>query len=284
MKTTLKWIMIPLIVLSIVMASSASATLDDKLHVYFLDVGQGDAILIRTPSHQNILTDGGPSPEQLNLNLGKHLPFWKHDIDLITSTQPHSDHLAGLVDVVRRYNVKQVIAPDVDYDSSAYNEWRKLLETSDIECKTACAGQRMNLDNSIYIEILNPPLNGFESTSSDIDNNGVVLRLVYDEISFLFTTDIRQEAEQRLLDCGYILKSNVLKVAHHGSDTSSCAKFLNAVNPDLAIISVGRDNKFGHPHAEVVERLSNSKVLRTDEHGTIELITNGKRLWLNTKR
>lgn len=283
MRKTFKWIIVPLIVLSVVLVSSASATLDDKLHVYFLNVGQGDAILIRTPSHQNILIDGGPSPEQLNLCLGKHLPLWKHDIDLIISTQPHSDHIAGLVDVARRYNVSQVIGPDVDYDSSAYNEWRKLLQTSDIKYSTACAGQRISLDNDIHIDILNPQTNRIEGTSSDIDNNGVVLRLVYDDISFLFTADIRQETEQRLIDCGYELDANVLKIAHHGSNTSSSSRFIRAVSPDVAIISVGNGNKYGHPNAEVIETLDDPEVLRTDERGTIELISNGKKLWVKTE-
>jgi len=279
MKTTLKWLILPLIVLSIVLASSASATLDNKLHVYFLDVGQGDAILIQTPSHQNILIDGGSSPQKLNLELGKHLPFWKHDIDLIVSTQPHSDHIAGLVDITRRYNVKQIIEPDIEYDSSAYSEWRKLIETNDINCSTALAGQRINLGSEIYIDILNPQADRIEGTSSDIDNNGVVLRLVYGKISFLFTADIRDETEQLLIDRGYELESNVLKTAHHGSNTSSSAKFIRAVSPNLAVISVGQDNKYGHPATEVLERLNDIDVLRTDENGTIELFTDGQTLW-----
>ena len=134
------------------------------------------------------------------------------------------------------------------------------------------------------MEVLNPPEGLFEGTSHDVDNNGVVLRLSWGKVSFLFTADIREEAEFELIGQRANLKSTVLKVAHHGSKTSTSQQFLAAVDPEVAVISVGADNPFGHPSPEVVERLidrlGEDNVYRTDEDGTIEFITDGERLWL----
>jgi len=140
------------------------------------------------------------------------------------------------------------------------------------------------LGNGITIEILNPLAEFFQGTSCDIDNNGVVLKLAWNKVSFLFTADIREEAEFELIGQRANLKSTVLKVAHHGSETSTTSQFLAAVAPEVAVISVGADNTFGHPSPDVVERLTDrvgeDNVYRTDEDGTIELITDGERLWL----
>ena len=140
------------------------------------------------------------------------------------------------------------------------------------------------MGNGIEIEVLNPPEVLFEETSHDVDNNGVVLRLTWGKVSFLFTADIREEAEFELLGQRANLRSTVLKVAHHGSGTSTTSQFLAAVDPELAVISVGSDNPFGHPGPEVVERLTGrlgeDNVYRTDEDGTIEFITDGERLWV----
>jgi competence protein ComEC len=254
--------------------------MDSNLHVAFLDVGQGDAILIRTPSHQSVLIDGGPSPSRLNVELGKRLPFWDHKIDLVISTQPHSDHVSGLVDMVRRYDIQSIVGCSAEYDSSTYNEWRSLIEDDGIEYSSACAGQRIILDKDVHLDIINPQRQTVAGTSSDVDNNGVVLRLIHDQISFLFTADIRHETERLLIDLGYLLKSDVLKVAHHGSNTSSTTEFITAVNPSLAVISVGEDNRFSHPDDGVLSRLEGIKVMRTDKHGTVELITDGQTLWI----
>ncbi len=148
----------------------------------------------------------------------------------------------------------------------------------------ARAGQQIDLGAGVTINVLNPPKNTLTGTKSDIDNNGVVLRLSKGKVSFLLTADIRQEAEFELIANRAELSSTVLKVAHHGSDTSTTPEFLAVVNPRLAVISVGTGNKFGHPKNEVLERLKErldpENIYRTDQHGTIEFITDGKRLWV----
>lgn len=279
-----KWLIPLLLIIAVLVWSVALTMPDDKLHVTFLDIGQGDAILIQTPNHQNILVDGGPDPQKINLELSKKLPFWNRTIDLMVSTQPQADHITGLVEVLQRYKVKRVFEPGVSYNSFVYHEWLKLVENKEIRHEIARAGQEIDLGSGIKMEVLNPQARLFEETTSDVDNNGIVVRLNWGEVSFLFTADIRQEAEFELIEQRAKLKSTVLKVAHHGSKTSTMPQFLAVVDPELAVISVGADNKFGHPSPEVVERLVDSlgenKLYRTDKDGTIEFITDGERLWV----
>ena len=286
-RVPLKWTLVPLLLVAILVWIAAITTPDTKLHVFFLDVGQGDAILIQTPSHHNILIDGGPSPEAITTELGSRLTFWGRTIDLVVLTHPHDDHIAGLVEVLRRYEVKQVLEIGMKYKSPAYSEWLKLIEEKGIKRTIAQSGQRIELGAGIWLDILHPPADLLQGTDSDVDNNGVVLRLVYGEISFLLTADIYQEGEQCLLGQGVELESTVLKVAHHGADTSSSPSFLDAVSPQLAVISVGEDNLYNLPDQEVrdrlEQRLGQDRVYLTSERGTVELISDGHKLWLKTE-
>jgi competence protein ComEC len=279
-----KWLVLPLLVVAILVWSVALTMPDDKLHVSFLDVGQGDAILIQTPNGQNLLIDGGPDPQKINLELSKKLPFWDRTIDLVVCTQPQADHITGLVEVLQRYKVKQVLEPGLSYNSSIHQEWCSLVEEKQIKRDKAQAGQEIDLGNGIKLEVLNPPASLWVGTSDDVNNNGVVLRLSWGKFSFLFTADIGEEVEFELIGQRANLKSTMLKVSHHGSKTSTSQQFLAAVNPEVAVISVGEDNPFGHPSPEVLERLidrlGEDSVYRTDEDGTIEFITDGEKLWV----
>ena len=281
---TIKLAIIPLFIAIILIWTTIITLSDNYLHVSFFDVGQGDAILIQTPDGQNILIDGGPSPQALCLELSKKLPFWDRTIDLVISTQPHADHITGLIEILQRYEVKQVIEADIDYNSTVYHEWLNVINNNNAKYNTVEAGQIIDLGNEIKIEVLNPPPELFEGTSSDIDNNGLVLRLCSGQISFLFTADIRHEAEHNLIMQRANLRSTVLKVAHHGSNTSSSVHFLSITDPEVAVISVGSENNYGHPNGEVINMLRNhvgdDRIYRTDLSGTIELITDGNRLWL----
>jgi len=206
---------------------------------------------------------------------------------LVVSTHPSADHVTGLVEVLNRYKVKQVLHPDLDFESDIYDEWLRLLKEKDIKCTTAQAGQQIDLGRAV-IKVLNPQKPHLTGTESDIDNNGIVLHISMGEVSFLLTADIRWEAEFELITHRANLTSTVLKVAHHGSDTSTTPEFLVVVNPQLAVISVGANNRFGHPTPEVMERLENrigsENIYRTDEQGTIEFITDGERLWVRVEK
>jgi competence protein ComEC len=284
---SMKWLVLPLLVIAILIWSTALTMPDGKLHVSFLDVGQGDAILVQTPIGQNILIDGGPDPQKISLELGKKVSFWDRTMDLVVCTQPQADHIAGLVEVLQRYKVTQVLEPGISYNSSIYQEWCNLVEEKQIKCDNPSAGQEIDLGSGVKIEVLNPPGSLWEGTSDDVDNNGVVLRLSWGKVSFLFTADIREDVEFELIGQRANLKSTVLKVAHHGSKTSTTSQFLAAVDPEAAVISVGEDNPFGHPSPEVMERLTGrlgeSNVYRTDEDGTIEFITDGEKLWVKAE-
>jgi competence protein ComEC len=277
----LRWVLPPLLVLAVLSSTAAATMPDQRLRVSFLDVGQGDAILIQKGSQQ-VLVDGGPSPQALNLALGKEMPFWDRTIELVVLTHPHADHLTGLVEVLRRYRVDKALYPDVDDGSPLYGEWLRLVG-EDTQATIARAGEEIDLGDGVIIEVLNPQTPPLVATDSDADNNGVVLRLTNGRVSFLLTADIQREGEIGLLASQAELGSTVLKVAHHGSKTSTTPEFLAEVSPVAAVISVG-ENSFGHPSGEVIgrlaEELGEDNIYRTDEIGTIEFITDGERLWV----
>jgi competence protein ComEC len=277
-----KWVLPPLIVLAALVSAAVVSLPDDELHVSFIDVGQGDAILIEQ-GNQQVLIDGGPSPQTLTRELGERMPFWDRTIELVVLTHPHEDHLSGLVEVLERYEVEMVLYPDQEYDSALYDEWFRLIEAKGIPVTLAQAGEEINLGDGITMSVLNPPATLLTGTNSDPNNNSTVLRLCLGQVSFLLTGDIEREAEFGLIYSGAELNCTVLKVGHSGSYTSTNPEFLEAASPQLAVISVG-DNPYGHPHGEVVARLEaalgENNVYRTDEQGTIEFITDGERLWV----
>jgi competence protein ComEC len=279
-----KWVVPPLVILAALTSVAAITMPDDELHVSFLDVGQGDAILIQR-GNQQVLIDGGPSPQALARELGERMPFWDRTIELVVLTHPHEDHLSGLVEVLERYTVKQVLYPDLDYDSSLYDEWRRLIAEKAIASTWAQAGQEIDLGEGTTMSVLHPPAALFDGTDSDLNNNSTVLRLSCGRVSFLLTGDIEWEAEFSLIAEGAELGCTVLKVAHSGSLSSTTTDFLAAANPRVAVISAGEANPYGHPHDEVLERLEafwdgEGKIFRTDEQGTIEFITDGEELWV----
>jgi competence protein ComEC len=256
---------------------------DGRLHVAFLDVGQGDAILITTPDGRQILIDGGPSPTDLSWRLGQEMPFWDRSLDVVINTHPDSDHLGGLVSLPERFQVGQVIGSDVGAGSQLYREWETNLAEAGLSLQVGWAGTRLALGQGITATVASP---GPASATDDSPNNhSVVLHVQMGQVSFLLPGDIETPVEQALVQAG-LPAATVLKSPHHGSKTSSSEPFLEAVNPQLAVISVGADNRFGHPSPEILERYAERgiSVLRTDERGTIELITDGRQLWVEAAR
>ena len=294
--TPLKWAIGALSIAAIlVWAAVFSAPTGGKLQVSFLDVGQGDAILITSPDNRCIMIDGGPNPETACLGLGEALPFWERSIDLAVITHPHDDHVSGLIEIARRYDVKEVLASPDSFvkaegtnASPAYDEFRSLIAERHIEYVAAEAGQIIDIGGGATIEVLNPPAQPLEGTSSDADNNGVVLRIAMGNVSFLLSADLYADGELRLVYDRAKLSSTVLKVGHHGSKYSTDSEYLDTVAPQAAVISVGANNRFGHPNASIVDRLAravgNDMVFTTMDRGTITFTTDGKRLWVKTER
>jgi len=284
-----KWVLPPLALVAVLTSIAAVSMPDDNLHVSFLDVGQGDAILIQTPMHQDILVDCGPNTSDVINALGKKMPFWDRTIDLLVLTHPHADHLTGLLEVLNRYRVKQVLYPELDCDSPLCDEWYSLIETKGIQATIAVAGQRIDLGSDrTLVEVLNPPTSFPPGVTPGIDDYGVVLRVSAGQVSFLLTADITSQMEFELLKRRATLNSTVLKAGHHGSKTSTSREFLSVVDPGVVAISAGADNRFGHPDEEVLARLESGieedNIYRTDRNGTIEFITDGEMLWVSVDK
>jgi competence protein ComEC len=276
-----KWLVLPLVVIVALVSVAVAAKPDDRLHVFFFDVGQGDAILIQK-GNQQLLVDGGPSPQAITLELSRQMPFWDRTIELVVLTHPHADHITGLVEVLDKYKMEQVLSADLESDLPIYDEWLSLIEEKNIKCTTACAGQQITMGD-VVIDVLNPPQPLLTGTDSDIDNNGVVLQVAMGEVSFLLMADVMWQSEFELISRRAVPQSTVLKVGHHGSDTSTTAEFLAVVCPRLAVISADPD-EYGHPSDDVIARLEaevgSDNIYCTYENGTIEFITDGHRLWL----
>jgi len=256
-----------------------------KLHfleVNFFDIGQGDAIFIETPQKHQILIDGGPGSAILE-KLGENLAFWDRSIDLIILTHPEYDHLAGLIEVLKRYKIENILWTGVVRDTAEYEEWQRLIEEEKSKIYIAKNSQKITwsrFDIDQYIEILYPLENLEGKELKDSNNTSVVAKLAIGKNSFLFTGDIYKSAERELIKKGASLDSDILKVGHHGSKTSTSEEFLKMVTPKIAIISIGKDNRYGHPHQEVLEILTKYgiKILRTDLDGDIKIISDGKSL------
>ncbi|MDY6875639.1 MAG: DNA internalization-related competence protein ComEC/Rec2 [Chloroflexota bacterium] len=256
---------------------------DGRLHVVFLDVGQGDAIFIQTPSGRQVLVDGGPSETALLSQLGRQMPFWDRTLDVMVLTHPDADHVTGLVPVLERYQVDTVVFREVEVESEVYDYWLQLLEAEGATVYQGEAGLHLVLDEGVEMVVLHPGAEPVSRTDADVNNNSVVTRLTYGQVSVLLPGDIEAVVEQRLVAEG-ALGSTVLKVAHHGSCSSTTPEFLEMVAPEVVVISVGADNDFGHPCAEVLERLKGLPVYRTDEQGAVEVTTDGTRVWVETGR
>ncbi len=277
---------IPLVVVLGLVWSAASAAPDGRLHVVFFDVGQGDAALITSPAGRNILIDGGPDGADTCSALGRFMPFYKRDIDLIVSTQPHADHLAGLVDVVERMDVGMIVQSPAEHDSLLSARWRQTLERAGLEALSPASGHRIDLGDGTIIDFLGPRAEGYTGSSDDIDNNALIARVSYRSVSFLFAADVRADVERAMVRNGLSLDSTVLKVSHHGSSTSSCAQFLSAVSPSLAVVSVGVDNEYGHPHESVLDglRAQGCELLTTAQSGAVECISDGESVLVFVER
>ncbi|MBX9765562.1 MBL fold metallo-hydrolase [Patescibacteria group bacterium] len=248
------------------------------LTVSFLDVGQGDAIFIQTKDGVELLIDGGPDSSVLR-GLGSRMPFWDRSIDAIVATHPDKDHIGGLVDVLKRYDVGTVVESGVIHDTSFTRSFEKGAESENAARIRARRGMRLMLGKDVYADVLYP--------ASDVSNlketnaGSIVLRVVYGETEFMLTGDAPLSVEKSLVTTyGEKLQSDVLKAGHHGSKTSSTESFVQAVNPQYVIFSRGCDNSYGHPHETVVALFEKLKIpaLDTCREGMITFLSDGKRL------
>ncbi len=274
------------VVLVILIAANASVWFanaqrksSDLLSVYYFDIGQGDAIFIDSPSHGRVLIDGGPNRAVLS-ELGKVMPFYDKQIDVVIETHPDKDHIGGLPEVLNRYKVGALLEPGVESDNSIDDELHRVVRSKNIPNILARRGMLIDFQDGAKLQILFP---NQDVSRWETNDASIVAKLTYGEKSFLFTGDSPIKAENILMMLDKnILDSDVLKAGHHGSRTSTSLLYAETVSPEYAIISAGKNNSYGHPHKETIDTLNKigAKVYSTIDLGTIEIETDGKNIWI----
>lgn len=281
---------------------------DNKLHVVVCDVGQGDAILVTRGTNQ-MLIDGGPDKSVLNC-LAEHMPFYDHRIEVIISTHPQADHLNGFLDVLKRYAVLQFVKEPEGNNTQGYRDLMAEIRKDKINTQSVYTGDEIKL-GEIKFKVIwperefveehittspsvatDPPLHNYGegrgevvSDGTDLNSFGIVGRLSYGDFDVLLTADADMAVEPDEMQTGLLGPAEVLKVPHHGSRTGMISEWLNIVRPQLAIISVGKHNKYGHPAPQALDMLKTigSRVLRTDRDGEVEVVSDGKAYWLKNR-
>lgn len=256
---------------------------DGLLTVRFLDVGQGDAMWIETPSGRQLLVDGGYFPTVLAGHVGGQLPFWDRQLDLVIATHPDADHVTGLPTIFERYGVDQLWVSEPEPVTPTYEELLRLAQEQGTAVVQPHVGEVLDFGDGVRLEVLHPALD-FEA--EDRNNRSLSVRLVYGSFRLLLTGDGEIEAEEALLAGHLHLDATVLKAGHHGAANGSSLPFLEAVQPHIVIISAGEGNRFGHPAPEVLERVAavGATVLRTDARGTLQVVTDGEVMWWESAR
>ena len=254
---------------------------DPKLEVDFLDVGQGDSILLRAPGGQNVLIDGGPLAGQVTKRLSENLPLGDKTIDLMILTHPHDDHVAGLINVLKNYQVKKILYTGALHTSPNYLAWLNLIKSKKIPLTIIDHPQLIDLGLGCKINILYPMESFLNKEFEDLNASSIVLKVEYQGKKILLAGDATtKEVETTLLQKHIDVSADVFKASHHGSDTSNSKEFLAAVKPQEIVISVGKDNQFGHPHPRALKRMerTGARIWRTDQRGTVKLIINNEQL------
>jgi competence protein ComEC len=260
-----------------------SATYNDKkLHVVVCDVGQGDAILLRTPGGSDILIDGGPDDSVLAC-LGKHMRFWDRTLEMVILTHPHADHLDGLITISNYYKILSFVSENLKNNTEDFTELMKIIASKNMETKYVYAGDRFLLGNNLTFQIVGPSKRFLDISSpggliaKTDEQASLEILIEYGNFLALLTGD-SQAAELEDTIAAGLGRVSLLQVPHHGSRFGLNSEILDALEPKIAVISVGKNNKYGHPTNFILDLLNSQKIktLRTDEVGDIEVISDGK--------
>lgn len=254
------------------------SVVDGDFTAHFIDVGQADAAII-TCGGEAMMIDGGNVDD--SRKIVSYLKSQNIDhLKYIFCTHPHEDHVGGLSGALNQCSVDEVLCSEQAYNSKAFEDFKKYTKKQEKEIEIPKVNDEYYLGGSV-IDVIGPI-----DKSEDTNNNSIVLKIIYGENTFLFSADAERDEENDILDTGADLKADVLKVGHHGSSTSTTYRYLREVMPEYAIISVGKDNSYGHPHEETLSRLSDAgaKVFRTDESGNIIVVSDGKNITVTTEK
>ncbi|MEG2353154.1 MAG: ComEC/Rec2 family competence protein [Clostridium sp.] len=255
--------------------SSVPSLNPNELRVHYIDVGQGDSQLIQF-NNKTMLIDAGPDDKSSYI-----LKYLRSNnvktIDYIIATHPHEDHIGSMDEILNKFKVHRFYMPKVTEDSKSFDDMTIALDNSNAKVLEAKSGVNFNLDNEVTANILSPNSSNYE----DLNNYSAVVKLNFKNTSFLFTGDAEELSENEILNTDYNICSQVLKVGHHGSNSSTSLEFLQGVNPAMAIISCGVGNSYGHPTEEILNRLKDLKIktLRTDKEGTIIISSDGSNIY-----
>src|SRR5690554_2656060 len=268
-----------LVVLLIIIALLSTLSSAENLQIHYIDVGQGDSILIQIPGPHSMLIDAGEQTSGSdvvsyiqNQNIDK--------LDIVIGTHPHADHIGGLISVLEEIKVEKVIDSGRVHTSKTYENYLTLIDQKNIQFELGRAGQTFKLGDAQF-QILHP-----DHVNYDLNNCSVVILMQYEDVKFLFTGDAEEAAETSILSSFDNINAQILKVGHHGSRTSTTSSFLSAITPKIAIIMCGENNRYGHPHNETISKIKqeNIKIYRTDIHGNIIIDTNGKNYEIKTEK
>jgi competence protein ComEC len=265
--------------LGILFAYQYSKFYDGKLHIVVCDVGQGDAIFIRTPNGSDVLIDGGPDNSVLSC-LSKHMPFWDRTLEVVILTHPDSDHSLGIIDVIKRYKLIHFYTSKVEAETVIYEELLKTIRDHKVNIQYIWQGDQLTFEDSLTMKALWP---SFEWKGSKTNSFSVIELLTYKNFTALFTGD--SDAEQMNQISGLAGNIDFLKVPHHGSRFGLTQEVIDFLSPEVAAISVGKNNRYGHPTRFVLDLLksANIKIMRTDQVGDIEVTSDGKTFQIRSR-
>ncbi len=248
------------------------------LTVAFLDIGQGDSIFIQAPNGNEVVVDGGPTNATIE-QIGKLMPFYDRSLDMLVVTNPDKDHYFSFIDILKLYHVGTVLEPGTQSPSATYKELENRIHEQKVPKVLAKRGMEIALDQNVSLLVLFPDRDVSGLTTND---GSIVMKLIYGNTSVLLTGDSPQKIENYLITLdGDMLQSDVLKAGHHGSRTATGEPYVQVVKPRYAVISDGKNNKYGHPHKETLDTLNkyHIPILRTDQLGTIIIHSDGRKLW-----
>jgi competence protein ComEC len=256
-----------------------AATAEYDWAVYFIDVGQADSILIKAKDQAMLIDAGNNDDGELVTGFIKDLGI--DTLEYIVATHPHEDHIGGMDTVINTFEIKKIIMPKVEHSTKTYEDMLEAVLNNGLKITSPVPGTRFDIGEGEFT-ILAPNRSRYD----DINDYSVVIKLQYKNTAFLFTGDAGIESETEMLDKGYDLKADLLKVGHHGSRYSTSEEFLNAVQPETAVISGAKDNMYGHPSPETIDRLRQAgvRVYRTDEAGTIAAVSDGEKIEIHSRK